>query len=54
MENMFELGLDRVEANYTPLTPITFIQRTALAHPSEQPLSMAIFAGRGQKPISAV
>ncbi|MGQ7270064.1 AMP-binding protein [Marinobacter nauticus] len=34
MENMFELGLDRLEANYTPLTPITFIQRTALAHPS--------------------
>ncbi len=33
MENMFELGLDRLEANYTPLTPITFIQRTALAHP---------------------
>jgi fatty-acyl-CoA synthase len=34
MENMFELGLDKVEANYTPLTPITFIQRTALAHPT--------------------
>src|SRR5690554_6934422 len=34
MENMFELGLDKAEANYTPLTPITFIQRTALAHPS--------------------
>jgi len=34
MENMFELGLDKAEANYTPLTPVTFIQRTALAHPT--------------------
>ncbi|MBU2955373.1 AMP-binding protein [Marinobacter sp. F3R08] len=34
MENMFELGLDKTEANYAPLTPITFIQRTALAHPT--------------------
>ena len=34
MENMYEVGLDKTEANYTPLTPITFIQRTALAHPS--------------------
>lgn len=34
MESMFELNLDKTEANYTPLTPITFIQRTALAHPS--------------------
>jgi fatty-acyl-CoA synthase len=33
MDNMFELGLDKVEANHTPLTPITFIERTALAHP---------------------
>ncbi|MDS1309717.1 MULTISPECIES: AMP-binding protein [Marinobacter] len=34
MENMFELGLDKTEASYTPLTPISFIQRTALAHPT--------------------
>ncbi|MBR9869891.1 MAG: AMP-binding protein [Gammaproteobacteria bacterium] len=34
MENMYEVGLEKAEANYTPLTPITFIQRTALAHPS--------------------
>src|SRR5690554_286518 len=34
MDNMFEPGLDKVEANHTPLTPITFIERTALAHPT--------------------
>lgn len=34
MENMFELGLEQGEANHTPLTPVTFIERTALAHPN--------------------
>ncbi|MFP3978102.1 AMP-binding protein [Marinobacter sp. KMM 10035] len=34
MDNMFELGLDKTDASYTPLTPISFIQRTALAHPT--------------------
>ncbi|NWN91539.1 AMP-binding protein [Marinobacter adhaerens] len=33
MDNMFELGLDKTGANYTPLTPLTFIERTAIAHP---------------------
>ncbi|PFG09182.1 MULTISPECIES: AMP-binding protein [unclassified Marinobacter] len=33
MENMYDLGLETNVANYTPLTPITFLQRTALAHP---------------------
>lgn len=33
MDNMFELGLEKTGANYTPLTPLTFIERTALAHP---------------------
>lgn len=34
MDKMFELGLDKSEANHTPLTPLTFIRRSALAHPS--------------------
>ncbi|MBP0047574.1 long-chain-fatty-acid--CoA ligase [Marinobacterium sp. AK62] len=33
MENMFEQDLDPVEANSPALTPITFVQRAALAHP---------------------
>lgn len=33
MENMFEQGLGKTEANHTPLTPLTFIERTAVAHP---------------------
>lgn len=41
MENMFELGLEQGEANYTPLTPLTFIERTALAHPNR----MAVIHG---------
>ncbi len=34
MENMFELDLDPVEANFSALTPTIFIKRAALAHPN--------------------
>lgn len=34
MENMFELDLDPVEANFSALTPTTFVKRAALAHPN--------------------
>lgn len=34
MENMFELDLDPVEANFSALTPTTFLKRAALAHPN--------------------
>ncbi|RFA28595.1 acyl-CoA synthetase [Alkalilimnicola ehrlichii] len=33
MDEIFEQGLSRVDANYTALTPISFLERTALAHP---------------------
>jgi fatty-acyl-CoA synthase len=31
--NQFDLGLDRNQANYTPLTPISFIERAASVYP---------------------
>jgi fatty-acyl-CoA synthase len=31
--NQYDIGLDRNEANYTPLTPLTFIERAAAVHP---------------------
>ncbi len=31
--NPFETGLDRTPANYTPLTPLTFIERAAAVYP---------------------
>ncbi|WP_417534414.1 acyl-CoA synthetase [Marinobacterium stanieri] len=34
MENMFELDLGPVEANFSALTPTTFVKRAALAHPN--------------------
>ena len=33
MPNIFESGLDRNAANYTPLSPLTFIERTAAVYP---------------------
>ena len=33
MSNPFETGLPRNPANYTPLSPITFLTRTAFVHP---------------------
>lgn len=31
--NIYEQGLDKNKANYTPLTPLTFIERTAYIYP---------------------
>jgi fatty-acyl-CoA synthase len=31
--NSFETGLDRNQANYSPLTPLSFLERTAFVHP---------------------
>jgi len=33
MSSPYEIGLDRNQANFTPLTPLTFIQRTAAVFP---------------------
>ena len=33
MSNHFETGLPQNPANYTPLSPITFLTRTAFVHP---------------------
>jgi fatty-acyl-CoA synthase len=33
MPNMYDNGLDRNTANYTPLSPLTFIERTASVYP---------------------
>ena len=35
MSNAFETNLDRNEANYTPLTPLSFIARTAYTYPNQ-------------------
>jgi fatty-acyl-CoA synthase len=35
MSNAFETNLDRNEANYTPLTPLSFIARTAYTYPKQ-------------------
>ncbi|HEX8883943.1 MAG TPA: AMP-binding protein, partial [Noviherbaspirillum sp.] len=31
--NQYDLGLDRNQANYTPLTPLNFIERAAAVYP---------------------
>ena len=33
MQDFFETGLSQNSANYTPLSPITFLTRTAFVHP---------------------
>ena len=33
MSNPYELGLDRNPANYVPLSPLTFIERSAFIYP---------------------
>jgi fatty-acyl-CoA synthase len=33
MQNIYQQGLDKNTANYTPLTPLTFIARTAYVYP---------------------
>src|SRR6266568_9554016 len=33
MKTVFDTGLDRNEANYTPLTPLSLIARTAYTYP---------------------
>jgi fatty-acyl-CoA synthase len=35
MSNIFETGLDRNSANYTPLSPLTFIERAASVYPGK-------------------
>ena len=35
MPNHFETGLPQNFANYTPLSPITFLTRTAFVHPQQ-------------------
>ncbi|NQV84447.1 MAG: acyl-CoA synthetase [Rhodospirillales bacterium] len=34
-KNIYEQGLERTAANYTPLTPLSFIQRTAAVYPDK-------------------
>jgi 3-(methylthio)propionyl---CoA ligase len=33
MENIYDLHLDKTEANYEPLSPLSFIKRTAMVYP---------------------
>ncbi|HQO30146.1 MAG TPA: AMP-binding protein, partial [Accumulibacter sp.] len=33
MQNIYQQGLDKNAANYTPLSPLTFIERTAYIYP---------------------
>ena len=35
MANPYETGLDKNAANYLPLTPITFLERTAKVFPDQ-------------------
>jgi len=34
MKNIYETDLAKVEANYVPLTPLSFIERAAKVYPS--------------------
>ena len=36
MANEYELGLDKNEANYIPLSPLTFLKRSAAVYPNHQ------------------
>ena len=46
------VGLDRNRANYTPLTPLTFIERAAYVYPdSARRWCMASSAGPGRRPM---
>ena len=42
MQNIYQQGLDKNTANYTPLTPLTFIARTAYVYPER----MAVIHGQ--------
>ncbi len=60
-KNIFDRDLDRVEANYHPLTPITFLERSAAVYPekiavihADQRFSYAQFYERCRKLASAL
>ncbi len=59
--NPFELGLDRRDANYVPLTPISFLQRAAAVYPKkpavihgERTFTYAEFSARCRRLSSAL
>ena len=35
-KNIFEYGLNKCDANYQPLSPITFLERTAFTFPNKK------------------
>jgi fatty-acyl-CoA synthase len=61
MSNPFELDLDKNEANYTPLTPLSFLKRTAAVYPERTAIvhgnmarSYAEFYARSRRLASAL
>jgi len=41
--NQYEIGLDKNPANYVPLTPLSFLERSAAVYPSHV---SAVYEGR--------
>src|SRR6516164_3173563 len=41
--NQYEIGLDKTPANYVPLTPLSFIARSAAVYPNH---TSAVYEGR--------
>ncbi|GLW61177.1 acyl-CoA synthetase [Hydrogenophilus thermoluteolus] len=61
MTKAYEVGLDRCEANYVPLTPLSFLQRTAAVYPDRLAVihgnrryTWAQFAERARRLASAL
>ncbi|WP_217126406.1 acyl-CoA synthetase [Hydrogenophilus thiooxidans] len=61
MTKAYEIGLDRCEANYVPLTPLSFLQRTAAVYPDRLAVihgsrryTWAQFAERARRLASAL
>jgi fatty-acyl-CoA synthase len=57
----YDIGLDRRDANYAPLTPLSFLERTAAVYPDkpavihgERTFTYAEFAGRCRRLASAL
>ena len=61
MSNAYQLGLERCAANYVPLTPLSFLQRTAAVYPQRPAVvhgarryTWAQFAERSRRLASAL
>jgi fatty-acyl-CoA synthase len=51
--NPYTIGLDKNAANYAPLSPLSFIERTATVYPQRTASSTAPAASPGPRPTTA-